>query len=100
MAKKKIEATTTSPEKATTSPVEAKTEVKPRTALQVEADAHKGPWVVCKNGNFCELVDSRTKAITGMISLSGVSAPPLEKKDGSVMLAGVGHYRSKPVSIN
>ena len=81
---------------ATTAATTAATTPVVRTAEQLKADAHKGPWVICKNGNLMDVVSSRQKSINVMIKLSGVAKADIkERKDGSIMLAGVGHYRSR-----
>jgi len=86
--------------KAVTTAVTPVQTAKPRTPMQVLADQHKGPWVICKNGNFIALRKDRAGAIKGLKEVSGFDAPHYEKTDGSIMLSGVGHYRTKPVNID
>lgn len=56
-------------------------------------------WTVTKNGNFVENVTSKTKAVNSLHTLSGFDAPPVEQKDGSIMLDNVAHFRARETVV-
>lgn len=57
-------------------------------------------WQVTKNGNAFGIHTSKTKSVNAMHTLSNTDATPIEKKDGSIVLDGVGHFRAKEVAVN
>ena len=57
-------------------------------------------WALTKNGNLCGVFGTKTGSIAGMRDRAKApTAPIAEQTDGSVRLAGVQHYRAKPITV-